>query len=66
MTEPLFTYEMLNDRGAPFITSARPKTINEVQPGETLRYLLGRHRHRADIVGGGEIEHLPGFPQPAS
>lgn len=66
MTEPLYTYEILNDRGSTFLKSARSKMIAEIQADETLRYMLSRYRHRASIVDGGEIEHLPGFPQPAS
>jgi hypothetical protein len=66
MTEPLYTYEILNDRGAPFLSSARPKLLAEIQADDTLCCLLSRHRHRARLVGGEELDHLPGFPQPQS
>jgi hypothetical protein len=63
MAEELYEYEILNNLGTPFLRSARPKTIDEINADPTLQHALKHYPHRARIVGSGELEHLPGFPQ---
>lgn len=58
-----FRYEILNHRGTPFLRSARPRTLAQIKADPTLCHQLRQYRHRAWIEGGGELEHLPEFPQ---